>query len=153
ALNAHKTQTSPARRGRFIQLNLLCHDIPPPPPGINTTPPESDPSHLTTLRERLEEHRIHPECASCHEQMDPIGFVFERYDAIGAYRDVDENNLPIDSSSDVDGVHVEDPIELAALIASLPELGACIARRFYEHGGAHLAGKGDEKSVEKLVAD
>jgi hypothetical protein len=153
ALNAHQSQTSPTRRGRFVRLNLLCQDIPPPPPGISTTLPEPEPGKLTTLRERLNQHRLDPECAACHDRMDPIGFAFERFDAIGAYRDVDENNLPIDSSSDVDGVHVEGPMDVTALIATLPEVGACVARRFFEHGGAHLAGRGDEESVDKLVAD
>jgi hypothetical protein len=153
ALNAHKTQTSPTRRGRFIRLNLLCQDIPPPPPGIDTTLPEPDPNKPTTLRERLDAHRTDPACAGCHQKMDPIGFTLERYDSIGAYRDVDENDLPVDSTSDIDGVQVDGPVDMAALIAALPEVGACVARRFYEHGGAHLAGKGDEESVDKLVAD
>lgn len=152
ALHAHKTQTSPTRRGRFIRLNLLCQDVPPPPPGINTTLPEPDPTKPTTLRQRLDEHRVNPECSSCHARMDPLGFALEHYDAIGAYRDVDENNLPIDASSDVDGAHIDGSIAMASLIASLPEVGACVARRFYEHGGAHLAGKGDAKSVDRLVA-
>jgi hypothetical protein len=151
ALNAHKTQTSPTHRGRFVRLNLLCQDIPPPPPGINTTLPEADPEKPTTLRERLDKHAKDPNCAGCHNQMDPIGFALERYDAIGVYRDVDENNLPIDSTSSVEGHAVDGPLDLAALVAELPEVGACVARRFYEHGGAHLAGRGDESSVDKLV--
>lgn len=153
ALNAHKTQTSPTRRGRFIRLNLLCQDVPPPPPGIDTTIPDADPTKPTTLRERLDAHRKDPACAGCHQKMDPIGFTLERYDSIGAYRDMDENNLPIDSASEIDGAPVDGPTDMTALIAALPEVGACVARRFYEHGGAHLAGKGDETSVDALVAD
>jgi hypothetical protein len=83
--------------------------------------------------------------------MDPIGFTLERFDAIGVHRDTDENNLPIDSSANIDGASVSGPIDMAALIAALPEVGACVARRFFEHGGAHLAGKGDEESVDALV--
>ncbi|MDI1450086.1 DUF1592 domain-containing protein [Polyangium sp. 6x1] len=153
ALNAHKTQTSPTHRGRFVRLNLFCQDIPPPPPGINTTLPEPEPDKPTTLRQRLDEHRTNAECAGCHERMDPIGFAFEKFDAIGAYREVDENGLPVDSSTEVDGHAVAGPIDMAELVASLPEVGACIARRFYEHAGAHLAGKGDKNSVEELVTD
>ncbi|HZF56019.1 MAG TPA: DUF1592 domain-containing protein [Polyangiaceae bacterium] len=153
ALNAHKTQTSPTRRGRFIRLNLLCQDVPPPPPGIDTTLPDADPTKPTTLRERLDAHRKDPACAGCHQKMDPIGFTLERYNSIGAYRDMDENNLPIDSASEIDGAPVDGPMDMTALIAALPEVGACVARRFYEHGGAHLAGKGDEPSVDALVAE
>lgn len=153
ALNAHKSQTSPTHRGRFIRLNLLCQDIPPPPPGINTTLPDPDPNQPLTLRERLDAHRVNPECAGCHAQMDPLGFAFENYDAIGVYRDVDESNLPINAASDVDGTPVNGALEMAELVAALPSVGACVARRFYEHGGAHLAGKGDDRSVNQLVDD
>lgn len=153
ALNAHKAQTSPARRGRFVRLHLLCQDIAPPPPGIDTSLPEPEPGNPVTLREQLSEHQSNPGCAGCHERMDPIGFAFERYDAIGAYREVDENGLALDTASEVDGVGVEGAVDVAELLASLPEVSACIARRFYEHAGAHLAGRGDAGSIEKLVAD
>lgn len=153
ALNAHKSQTSPTHRGRFIRVNLFCQDIPPPPPGINTTLPEPDPTKPTTLRERLDEHRTNPQCSGCHDRMDPIGFAFESYDAIGAYREVDETGLAIDTKSSVDGNDITGAADMAALVASLPNVGACIARRFYEHAGAHLAGNSDEAAVEILVDD
>lgn len=153
ALNAHKSQTSPTHRGRFIRVNLFCQDIPPPPPGINTTLPEPDPNTPTTLRQRLDEHRKNPQCAGCHDRMDPIGFAFEAYDAIGAHREADENGLPIDTKTMVEGQDLAGPDDMAALVASLPDVGACIARRFYEHAGAHLAGSSDEAAVETLVDD
>lgn len=153
ALNAHKSQTSPTHRGRFIRVNLFCQDIPPPPPGINTTLPEPDPNTPTTLRQRLDEHRTNPQCAGCHERMDPIGFAFESYDAIGAHRSLDENGLSVDTKTSVDGNDLTGAADMAALVASLPTVGACIARRFYEHAGAHLAGSSDEAAVETLVDD
>ncbi|HRI64716.1 MAG TPA: DUF1592 domain-containing protein [Polyangium sp.] len=153
ALNSHKSQTSPTHRGRFIRVNLFCQDIPPPPPGINTTLPEPDPNTPSTLRQRLDEHRTNPQCAGCHDRMDPIGFAFESYDAIGAYREVDETGLAIDTKSSVDGHDLTGAADMAALVASLPNVGACIARRFYEHAGAHLAGSSDEAAVETLVDD
>ncbi|NUP05162.1 MAG: DUF1592 domain-containing protein [Polyangiaceae bacterium] len=154
AMNAHDTQTSPTHRGRFVQINLLCQDIPPPPAGVDTSLPEPDPgAPPTTLRQRLDVHRTDPACAGCHARMDPIGFALEHYDAIGAYRDQDEQGLSIDSATEVGGEPVADGIELAALVAALPEVGACVARRFYEHAGGHLAGDGDDVSVEDLVTN
>ncbi|HTJ83032.1 MAG TPA: DUF1592 domain-containing protein, partial [Polyangiaceae bacterium] len=50
AMNAQKTRTSPTHRGRFIRMNLLCGDIPPPPAGVNTTLPDPAPGEETTLR-------------------------------------------------------------------------------------------------------
>jgi hypothetical protein len=154
AMNAHETQTSPTHRGRFVRINLLCQDIPPPPPGVNTSLPEPDPdAPPKTFRAQLDQHREDPACAGCHERMDPIGFGFEHYDAIGAYRDQDENGLTVDSTTEVEGQAVADGVEMGKLIGGLPEVGACVARRFFEHAGGHLAGPGDDKSVATLVDD
>lgn len=154
AMNAHETQTSPTHRGRFVRINLLCQDVPPPPPGVNTSLPEPDPDATPkTLRAQLDQHRDDPACAGCHAQMDPIGFGFEHYDAIGAYRDQDENGLTVDSTTEVEGQAVADGVEMGQLIGALPEVGACVAQRFFEHAGGHLAGPGDERSVATLVDD
>jgi hypothetical protein len=152
ALNAHETQTSPTHRGRFVRINLLCEDIPPPPPGVSTSLPEPEPGQpLQTLRERLAQHRNDPACAACHDQMDPIGFAFEQFDAIGRFRTVDENGLMLDVETEVNGVPLTGAVEMAAYIAELPQASACIARRFYEHAGAHLATEGEATEVQTVV--
>lgn len=151
AVNSHKTQTSPTHRGRFVRLNLLCQDIPPPPPGVDTSLPEPAPGETQTLRQRLEVHREKDECRSCHQMMDPIGFAFEGFDAVGAFRTVDENGLTIDATAELNQTAVDGPVEMGQLVAELPEVGACIARRFYEHAGAHLATGNEEVAVEALV--
>ncbi len=151
AMNSQKTRTSPTHRGRFVRVNLLCDDIPPPPPGVDTTLPDPAPGQQTTLRQRLEQHREDPTCATCHEKMDPLGFAFEGYDAIGAFRTEEESGLPVDTATDLDGEPVANGLEMGELIGELPEVGACVARRFYEHAGAHLAAKGENLAVEDLV--
>lgn len=152
AVNAHKTQTSPTHRGRFVRIQLLCQDVPPPPAGVDTSLPPPDPdAPLQTLRERLEIHRELPACRSCHALMDPIGFAFERFDAIGAYRDVDDNGLPLDTMTEVDGTMVTRGSEVGGALAGIPQAGACIARRFYEHAGGRLADEGEEPAVEALI--
>jgi hypothetical protein len=151
AVNSHKTQTSPTHRGRFVRLNLLCQDIPPPPPGVDTSLPEPTSGQPQTLRQRLEIHREKDECRSCHMMMDPIGFAYEGFDAIGSYRTVDELGLPIDDVTELNQTPVDGPIEMGQLVAQLPEVGACIARRFYEHAGAHLATGDEEVAVQALV--
>lgn len=152
AANATKTQTSPTHRGRFVRIQLLCQDIPPPPAGVDTSLPQPDPdAPPTSLRQRLEIHRENPACAACHELMDPIGFAFEGYDAIGAHRTSDELGLPIDATSEIEGMPVDGGTDVGAVIAQLPRASSCIARRFYEHAGAHLAGVGEEDAVQALV--
>lgn len=150
AMNAHKTATSPTHRGRFVRMSLLCQDVPPPPMGVSTVLPEPSPSEPTTLRERLEVHRQDELCRSCHQLMDPIGFGFEHFDALGQWRDT-ENGMTIDTASDLDGRPFNDANELAGLVAALPEVGVCIARRFYQHATARLDRKGDGPAVKALV--
>lgn len=150
ALNAHKTATSPTHRGRFVRIGLLCQDVPPPPMGVSTVLPEPNPDQPKTLRERLEEHRTNDECKSCHQMMDPIGFGFEHFDAIGQWRDLDAG-LPIDAASDLDGKPFDGAVELGELMAELPEVGTCIARRFYQHATARLDRKGDKPAVQALI--
>jgi hypothetical protein len=135
-----------------VRVNLLCQDVPPPPPGVDTTLPAPDPGKPQTLREQLEKHRADPACQSCHEMMDPIGFAFENYDALGAWR-TEDNGLPVDATTEVEGAELEGGVELGELVAQLPEVGACVARRFYQHATAHLDDPTEKKAVDKLVAD
>ena len=94
---SYPRRTSPVLRGRWILEDILGAKVPPPPPNVPSL--EESASSLTTasLRERLELHRKNPECASCHQRMDPLGFGLENYDAIGRWRTEDQG-LPIDAS-------------------------------------------------------
>lgn len=151
AMNAHKTATSPTHRGRFVRVNLLCQDIPPPPPGVDTTLPPQAPGDKT-LRELLAVHATDPACSACHSLMDPIGFAFENYDAVGAWRDLD-NGLPVDATTEVEGVELEGGVELGELIAGFPRLGDCIAQRFYQHATGHLDDKHETLAVDALIGN
>ena len=72
-------------RGKWILENLLGTPPPPPPPDV---PPldEGEGVAPRTMRERMEQHRRNPACASCHRIMDPIGLALENFDAVGAWR-------------------------------------------------------------------
>ena len=99
AVTSNPTRTSPVKRGKWVLDNLLGTPPPPAPPGV----PELDKRELTgTLRQRLEQHRADPACASCHKLMDPIGLALENYDAIGRWRSIDYGE-PIDTSGELPG--------------------------------------------------
>ncbi len=98
AVTSNPTRTSPVKRGKFVLENLL--GTPPPPPPANVPLLEEGPQLAGTMRQRLEEHRRNPACASCHKLMDPIGFALEHFDAVGRYRVQDEGG-PIDSSGEL----------------------------------------------------
>jgi hypothetical protein len=98
-------------RGKYVLDNLLASPPPPPPPDVPTLETEDDVERATmTLRESMARHRENPECASCHAQMDPIGFAFEHFDAVGRWRETD-GGLPIEAASTLPDGRVVDGVE------------------------------------------
>ena len=85
-VTAYATRTSPVLRGKWLMQNIL--GTPPPPPPANV-PPLENTKVEGTLRQRMELHRKNPVCATCHAQIDPLGFALENFDAIGRFREMD----------------------------------------------------------------
>jgi len=85
------------QRGKWVLENVLGMP-PPPPPGDVPPLKEAPPGQVLTMRERMEEHRSNPVCASCHQIMDPIGLATENFDAVGRWRTVSERGEPVDAS-------------------------------------------------------
>src|SRR6185295_2213174 len=101
---------SPVLRGKWLLENFFGTPPPPPPPGVPPLKENSGTRELKSVRDRLEEHRKNPACASCHAWMDPLGFALENYDAIGAWRTTDEANTRVDSSAALpDGTTFQGP--------------------------------------------
>jgi hypothetical protein len=122
------SRTSPVKRGDFVFSRLLCQTVPPPPPDVPSLPEEG--TEGLTLRQRLEQHRADPNCATCHSLMDPIGFGLENYDAIGAYR-TSEGSLPIDATGTLpDGTPFDGALELSAALAGDGNFGRCLTKKF-----------------------
>ena len=90
---AQPNRTSPVVRGKWILESLLAAPPPAAPPNV---PPLEDTPGGETLRQRMEQHRRNPVCATCHTMMDPLGFALENFDAVGAWR-THENGLPVDA--------------------------------------------------------
>ena len=97
-------------------LNLLA--TPPPPPVPNVPELEQQKQLTGTLRQKMEQHRANPTCASCHTKMDAIGFGLENYDAIGAFRSQDAG-AAIDPSGELSVAEkFQGPVDLAKLLAT-----------------------------------
>jgi len=95
-LSSYATRTSPVIRGKWVLENIL--GTPPPPPPADVPPlEEASVGSTASMRQKLEQHRANANCSVCHNQMDPIGFGLENYDAVGAWRTLD-GKFPIDSS-------------------------------------------------------
>jgi len=149
------TSSSPIHRGLLVRERLLCQVLPPPPPNIDASPPEMDPSLST--RQRYEAHTTVEECASCHKLVDPIGFSFEHFDAVGRWRDT-EGPHSIDTSGEIVATSATDATfdglgELSALLATSPDVEACYARQWMRFGFG-LEEQGDLRcEAERLSAD
>jgi hypothetical protein len=156
--HAHSNESSPVRRGVFVRHQLLCQSLPSPPENLNVMPPGLDPS-LTT-RARFQRHSSDVACSGCHQHIDPVGFGFERYDGVGAYRET-EAGMPIDGSGEVLGLEsltstdrkpFDGPVQLGALIADSPNAQACFARQLYRYARGGEAGGRDGCAIKKLQA-
>jgi hypothetical protein len=89
-------RTSPVLRGKWVRETLLGGHTPPPPADVPELDKQGSESTGQTIRELLEQHRRDPNCATCHDQIDPIGFALENYDLLGRWR-TEEAGKPIDS--------------------------------------------------------
>lgn len=138
-LAEHSTASSsaPIFRGRLVRTQLLCDVIPPPPADAMANAPQYPEG--ATEREKSEILMDHMNCGACHGLMNPLGLGFERFDATGAWRDLDVNGQPVDSRGEIVG-----GLEgLAGEFDGVPQLGerladsehvqACFAKQLYRH--------------------
>ena len=85
-VTSYANRTSPVQRGMWVLENVLGMHLPPPPADVPPLKEEEGERRLLTMRERMAVHRANPTCATCHRVMDPIGLVFENFDAVGQWR-------------------------------------------------------------------
>jgi hypothetical protein len=129
------TRTSIVRRGLKIRLDVLCETVDAPPPNVNVNLDTSDMSGLSQ-RQRLEQHRQSPSCSGCHDLMDPIGVVFEGFDAVGRARTADEQGHPVDTTSSLANTQdtngpMNNPTDLGQLLAKSEEVKACYVTKSF----------------------
>jgi hypothetical protein len=136
AVKAHDRQSSPVRRGIGLLQSVACINMPPPPPSIMVQEPKIDAN--ATTRERFAAHSNNPTCAACHTKIDPPGFAFESYDAVGQYRTT-ENGKPIDTAvtlasvaPDIDGSYPNARAMLEHLAVS-KTAGDCYALQWFRY--------------------
>ena len=156
-----KTVTAPIRRGVWVMENALCNELGDPPPNADDTPVEGgvvDGKELT-VREDVAARTADQECQACHGYINPIGFAFENYDAIGRFQTNEVGSgLPIDSSgalnaSDVDG-SVNGLLELTTKLSESDQVKTCFASRWAESAFRipHLDSCSDERIREQFLA-
>lgn len=142
-LTSNPGRTSPVKRGKWVMENIL--NTPPPPAPPNVPQLEDDKAEkgpLTgTLRQRMEQHRSNPACASCHTSMDSIGFGLENFDATGAWRQMD-GTTKIDAAATMpDGKSFDGPAGLRTYLMGRKDQ---FARAFVEKLLTFALGRGIE---------
>ncbi len=129
-VTSNPTRTSPVKRGRWVLEQLLGKPPPPPPPSVPELAQDEKAVLSGTLRQRMEQHRANPACANCHARMDPLGFAFENFNAIGAFRAKDGEFLIDPSGTLPDGRSFQGPAELKAILKEKKDLFArCVAEK------------------------
>ncbi len=145
-------RTSPVKRGVWVLEQVLGDHVPSAPPNVPALD-EQDQGTVTnlSLRERTELHRTNTVCANCHELLDPIGFGLENFDAIGRWRDRDDNGEAIDAAGELPGgERFSGPRDLKAIIAGR---GDDLARNLVEKLLAYALGRRLEGYDEIVVDD
>jgi hypothetical protein len=151
-VTSNPTRTSPVKRGKWVLENLL--GTPPPPPAPDVQSLDEQTALTGTLRQRMEQHRADPRCATCHQRMDPIGFALENFDAIGGWRTRDDN-LPIDASGQLpSGEKFDGPLELKALLvgSKREEFVRCLTEKMLTYALGRGLEYYDQCAVDQIAA-
>jgi hypothetical protein len=174
ALTAKPDETAPTARGLFVREQFLCQHVAEPPPGVNTNLPTITEAKPQTNRERLSEHVTNPSCFTCHNLIDPIGFGFEKFDAIGArrekfklsffpgYRAANRRappktvELDIDTTGHVAGVassSFTSPMQLGKVLAESAQCQECVVKQYFRYTFGRMETPGDRALIKKALED
>jgi hypothetical protein len=173
-LTSSPSDTSPTARGLFVREHFLCHEVPPPPPGVDATLPMVTELKPLTNRDRLEIHLNSPPCMSCHSLIDSIGVGFEQYDAIGKYReelllkfrgpnfdeaDGDEKQVEVKLKLDTDahvqgleGSEFSTPKQLGQILADDPGCQRCVVKQLFRYAMGREETAGDQSAIDEMLA-
>jgi hypothetical protein len=148
-LTSNPTRTSPVKRGKWVLETILGTPPPPPPPEVPELKEDKDVVLKGSLRQRMEQHRTDPNCAVCHQKMDPLGFGLENFDGVGAWRQKD-GKFTIDPSGELpNGDKFEGPSGLRKILLGKADQ---FRRTFSENLLIYALGRGTEYS-DKCALD
>jgi hypothetical protein len=155
AVTANADRTSPVRRGKWVLINMLGVIPPDPPPGVPAFKENTGRGPApSTMRDRMEQHRVSPTCASCHKMMDPIGFALESFDAAGAHRSTEAGQKLDLTGSLVDGTKFDGPAQLRmALLGYSPRFVETMTERLMTYALGRGVKYYDMPAVRKVTAD
>ncbi|HSI35919.1 MAG: DUF1592 domain-containing protein [Phycisphaerae bacterium] len=125
SLTSDGARHRPVHRGVWVSEAIFGRTPPPPPPNVDPLEPTPVNEPKATIRRQLEAHATNAVCASCHRTIDPLGFAFDNFDAVGAWRTEERvdggkgTNPPVNASGVLpDGRAFSGPGEFKALLAA-----------------------------------
>ncbi len=148
-------RTSPVQRGKWILMNILGTVPPDPPPNVpQLKETAGSAAGEQTMRQRMEQHRANPNCASCHRLMDPIGFTLENFDGIGTWRTT-QSGQPLDASGQLtDGTRLDGVASLRrALLRYSPQFVRTFTEKLLTYGLGRGVEYQDMPVVRAIVRD
>ncbi len=153
-ITSNPTRTSPVKRGKWILENILGTPPPPPPPDVPELSEAKEKVLSGTLRQRMEQPREKAICASCHARMDPIGFSFENFDAVGQWREKD-GTFDIDPAGKlVSGESFQGPSELKRILltSKRDEYIRCLSEKMLTFALGRGIEYYDKPSIDRITA-
>ncbi len=156
ASTSHGIAHSPIYRGVTMLENILCNDIPAPPPGILDDLEEVDlpPGEVCTTRDQVAKtHSVGEGCDACHVLIDGAGFAFENYDGLGRYRTT-ENGCDVDASGSFtvgDIGDVANAVDLADKLAESARPRECMVTHLFRYASGRNEKKGDTCEIQALT--
>lgn len=156
ALSSLDRRTSPTLRGRWILMNLLCTEPPPPSPDVpDLDAGATDPTQ--NVRQALEEHRKNPQCAGCHTLFDPYGLSLEQFDAIGRYRTTYPDAARIDPATELpssdlypNGRKFSGLEGLSETVSADPKYAECVADNLFSYAVGRVVTAADRPYLHQV---
>jgi hypothetical protein len=144
------TFTRPIQRAVYVLRRLLCVDLEPPPDDVDASPRASEPG--ATTRETYERLTSAGTCGGCHSVLNPAGFAFEDFDAIGAHRTT-ERGVAVDASGSIGVIEVEGlngGASVGAAIADTDAIHTCFARQWLRYTLGRVETVADTTSIRAM---
>ncbi|MEM1417736.1 MAG: DUF1592 domain-containing protein, partial [Myxococcota bacterium] len=146
-------EPSSIRRGVFVHRRVLCTELDVPPGDADLEVPPATEARVTN-RERVEAHTAAEGCQRCHAQINPAGFAFENFDAVGRWRDED-NGSPVDATASVpfrgaEDLEADGPVAMAHALAERPEAHRCYATWWFRYANGRDASRDEACLVDAL---
>jgi hypothetical protein len=158
----------------FVREHFLCQQVPPPPPGVDTTLPALTDEKPMAVRQRLDVHLSNAACAACHRLVDPIGFGLEHFDAVGRYRQKEvvtihptldemqrkvktkptEYALEIDPAGviqGIDGAKFSSPRELGHILAQNAGCQRCVVKQLFRYATGRRETEADQDTISSAL--